>query len=431
MTEKLLQYIWKHQYFNKNDLVTDGGTTEQLQILSPGTYNTDQGPDFREARVKIGDRIWAGNVELHVMASDWHKHKHQHDPNYVSVVLHVVWENDLPFTDYEPAIISLAPRVSKLLLQQYEEWMMSPSFIPCSSQLVSVPDLVWIKWKERLLIERLEKKTKGIYDYLGSNKNHWEEVFWWLLAKNFGITVNRDVFELVARSLPVNIIGKHKNQIHQLESLLFGQAGLLNGRFTEAYPVMLKKEYQFLKKKYGLNPVFAPVHFLRMRPVNFPSIRLAQLAMLLFQSEHLFSKILSVDHLSDLRKMFDITANDYWHYHYRFEETTAYQPKKLGAQMTDNIIINTVVPIVFAYGHYHQDIATKDKVLHWLDMMNAEKNRITTRFYSFGIRCENAFDSQALYELKSKYCDEKRCLECAVGNSILKRPEGTQVRQSG
>src|SRR5688572_11162228 len=275
MTEKLLQYIWKHQYFNKNDLVTDGEMPEQLVILTPGIYNTDQGPDFREARIKIGERIWAGNVELHVMASDWHKHKHQDDPNYVSVVLHVVWENDQPPTNYEPAIISLAPRVSKFLLQQYEEWMMSPSFIPCSSQLVSVPDLVWTKWKERLLIERLEKKTISIYDHLGSNKNHWEEVFWWLLARNFGITVNRDVFEMVAQSLPVNIIGKHKNQIHQIESLLFGQAGLLNARFTEAYPAMLKKEYLFLKKKYALKPVFAPVHFLRMRPVNFPSIRLA------------------------------------------------------------------------------------------------------------------------------------------------------------
>ena len=168
-----------------------------------------------------------------------------------------------------------------------------------------------------------------------------------------------------------------------------------------------------------------------MRPVNFPSIRLAQLAMLLFQSEHLFSRVLTVEHLSELRKMFSITANDYWHYHFRFEETTTYQPKKLGQQMIDNIIINTVVPIVFAYGHYHQDPAIKDKVLHWLDIMNAEKNRITTRFYSFGIRCQNAFDSQALYELKTKYCDEKRCLECAVGNSILKRPEGVLIKGPG
>jgi len=421
MTEKLLQYIWQYQYFNKNDLQTEGLHPEPFQIISPGIYNTDQGPDFNEARIKIGKEIWAGNVELHVKASDWVKHKHQEDPNYISVVLHVVWENDLALSDYHPPIVSLSERVSKLLLQQYEEWMMSPYFIPCSSRITSVPDLVWMKWKERLLVERLEKKTWAIYEYLNTSRNHWEEVFWWLLAKNFGITVNRESFELLARSVPLNLIAKHKNQIHQLEALLFGQAGLLSGKFTETYPAMLKKEYLFLKKKYSLTPIFAPVHFLRMRPVNFPTIRLAQLAMLLFQTEHLFSKLLSIDNLSDLRKLFDITANDYWHYHFRFEETTAYQPKRLGSQMIDNLIINTVVPVVFAYGHYHKDDLMKDKVLHWLDLIASEKNRIITRFYGLGIRCENAFDSQALYELKTKYCDEKRCLECAVGNSILKK----------
>jgi uncharacterized protein DUF2851 len=435
MTEKLLQYIWQHQYFNKNDLFTDGDTKEPFQIISPGIFNTDQGPDFKEARIKIGPHTWAGNVELHVKASDWQKHKHDDDPNYVSVVLHVVWENDLAntaatdiavigpqvsVTDHRAPVFALAHRVSKLLLQQYEEWMMSPSFIPCGSRVNTIPDIVFSKWKERLLVERLEKKAFQIYHLLESSKNHWEEVLWWLLAKNFGITVNRESFELLARSLPLTLIGRHKHQIHQLECLLFGQAGLLSGKFTEAYPLMLKKEYLFLKKKYALKPIFAPIHFLRMRPVNFPTIRLAQLAMLLFTSEHLFSKLLAVERLDELREMFDITANDYWHYHFRFEETTAYQPKKLGQQMIENIIINTVVPIMFAYGHYHKDERSRDRVFHWLDMMHAEKNRITSRFYALGVRSQNAFDTQALYELKTRYCDERRCLDCAVGNSLLK-----------
>jgi len=422
MTEKLLQYIWQQQYFNKNDLYSEGLSPESIQIVSPGIYNVNQGPDFKEGRIRIGQQTWVGNIELHVKASDWDRHKHQVDPNYVSVILHVVWENDLAGTNHLLPMISLAPRVPKLLLEQYEEWMMSPSFIPCGSQITTVPELVWIKWKERLLIERLQEKTTEIYADLNVNKNHWEETLWWLLAKNFGITVNREAFTLLAKSVSLNLISKHKNQIHQLEALLFGQAGLLAGKFTETYPLLLKKEYHFLKKKYSLKPIFAPIHFLRMRPVNFPTIRIAQLAMLLHQSEHLFSKMLEVEHLSDLRRIFDVTANDYWHYHYRFEETSAYLPKKLGAQMIDNLIINTVAPLVFAHGLYHDDEKMRDKVLHWLDMIAAEKNRITNRFYSIGIRCENAFDSQALYELKTKYCDSKRCLDCAVGNSILKRP---------
>ena len=264
MTERLLQYIWQHQYFNKSELFTDGQFTELLQIISPGVFNTDQGPDFSEAKIRIGQNTWNGNVELHVKASDWHKHKHQEDANYKSVVLHVVWENDLADAVYQPPILTLAPRISKFLLEQYEEWMMSPSFIPCSRHISAVPEIIWSKWKETLLIQRLQEKTRLIYEYLDASKNHWEEVFWWLLARNFGITVNREAFELVAKSLPLSLIAKHKHQIHQLEALLLGQAGLLNGKFTEAYPAMLKKEYTFLRKKYQLKSIFAPVHFLRM-----------------------------------------------------------------------------------------------------------------------------------------------------------------------
>jgi hypothetical protein len=420
MTEKLLQYIWQFQYFNKHQLVTESEYPESFQIISPGNFNTDQGPDFQEARIKIGQQIWIGNVEIHVLASDWIRHGHAQDPNYKNVVLHVVWENDLAAPVCQLPMLVLNHRVPKLLLQQYEEWMMSPSFIPCGSRISTTPDIIFLKWKERLLIERLQRKTRLINTYLETNKNHWEEVFWWLLARNFGITVNGESFEAMARSIPIVLMAKHKNQIHQLEALFFGQAGLLGARFTEAYPMMLKKEYLFLKKKYGLKPIFLPVHFLRMRPVNFPTVRLAQLAMLLHRSEHLFSKVLAIENLSDLREMLNLTANDYWHYHFRFEETAAYQPKNLGSQMIDNIIINTLVPIVFAYGHFHAEPGYKDKVLHWLEMMAAEKNRISSRFFAFGIKAENSYDTQALYELKSRYCDEKNCLSCAVGNYLLK-----------
>jgi hypothetical protein len=422
MTERLLQYIWQYQYFNKTELVTEGRVSQEVYVIAPGIYNTNQGPDFSEARIRIGEEVWAGNVELHVKASDWERHKHEFDSNYQSVVLHVVWQNDLKSETYFPPMMSLESRVPGHLLQQYEEWMMSPSFIPCGNRLSTVDELVWIKWKEWLMVERLEQKKSVLYQYLEESNNHWEEVLWWSLAANFGATVNRESFGLLARSLPLKLLAKHKSQIHQLEALLFGQAGLLSGKFLESYPVMLKKEYTFLKRKYSLKPIFAPIHFLRMRPVNFPTVRLAQLAALFHVTEHLFSSLIEVDKLTDLRKLFNITANDYWHYHFRFEETTAYSPKHLGAQMIDNIIINTVVPLVYAYGRHHKNDILTDKVFHWLDITGAEKNRITSRFYACGIHCSNAFDTQALYQLKSHYCDHKRCLECAAGNAILKRP---------
>ena len=423
MTEKLLQYIWHQQYFNKEHLQTEGYASQPVQVLAPGNFNTNQGPDFLEGRIKIGAQTWVGNIELHVKASDWDKHGHETDANYQSVVLHVVWMNDLPGGVYFPPMVSLESRVSRLLLQQYQDWMMSPAFIPCGGRITDVKELVWTKWKERLVVERLEYKTAAVYAYLKDANNHWEEVLWWKLAVNFGITVNKEVFGLMAKTLPVTMIERHKSQIHQLEALLFGQAGLLAPKFTEAYPVMLKKEYLFLKKKFGLKPVFAPVHFLRMRPVNFPTVRLAQLAALIHQTDHLFSKLLAAGQVVELRKLFDVTANDYWHYHYRFEETTPYMPKRIGSQMIDNIIINTVIPIIFAYGKYHSDELITDKVFHWLDILAAEKNRVTTRFYACGIRSVNAFDTQALHQLKTRYCDEKKCLACAVGNALLKRAE--------
>ncbi|RYY23863.1 MAG: DUF2851 family protein [Chitinophagaceae bacterium] len=423
MTEKLLQFIWQQQYFNKDNLCTEGFASQALQVLTAGTLNMNQGPDFLEGRIRIGAQVWAGNIELHVKASDWDKHGHENDANYHSVVLHVVWINDLPESVYYPPMLSLESRVSRWLLQQYQEWMMSPSFIPCGSRITDVKELVWSKWKERLVAERLESKMTGVYTHLKEANNHWEEVLWWMLAVNFGITVNKEVFGMMAKTLPITLVERHKSQIHQLEALLFGQAGLLTPKFTEAYPLMLKKEYQFLKKKFALKQVFAPVHFLRMRPVNFPTVRLAQLAALINQSDRLFSRLLIAGQVAELRKLFDVTANDYWHYHYRFEETTPYMPKRIGAQMIDNIIINTVIPLVFAYGRYHRDEMITDKVFHWLDILAAEKNRVTSRFYACGIRSVNAFDTQALHQLKTRYCDEKKCLACAVGNALLKRME--------
>lgn len=416
MTERLLQFIWQFQYFNKTELTTTG--EEFIQIIFPGQYNTNQGPDFTDAKIRIGKATWAGTVELHIKTSDWTKHNHQQDKNYNNVILHVVWEDDKAGNNVP--VLELKGRVSKILLQRYEELMNADSFIPCERSIHSVREIVWKSWKDRLLAERLLRKAATVDNYLQQNNYHWEETFWWLLARNFGMKVNAETFEAIARSVPVNILAKHKNQVHQLEALLLGQAGLLEGKFTDDYPILLQKEYRFLQSKYRLKPVSLPLLFLRMRPGNFPTIRLAQLTMLVYESVHLFSKVKEAGSVKDIRQWFDVNANDYWHYHYRFDEVSAFKKKKLGETMIDNIIINTIAPVLFAYGSYHKEQQYKDKALQWLESTAAEANNITKGFQRMGVDIRSAFDSQALIELKNEYCTKKRCLDCGVGNALLK-----------
>ena len=421
MKEKLLQYIWQFQYLNKNELAAVNG--EPLQIIHQGNFNTSQGPDFSEARIKIGNTIWAGNIELHIKSSDWNLHNHSSDKNYGNVVLHVVWQHDKEIKDAAEnnlPTLELQSRVSKLLLNKYEELMNAPSFIPCEKQIHSINELTLTSWKQRLLAERLETKSAIIFEFLQQNNFHWEETFWWLIAKNFGIKVNSESFEKIARSIPVSILAKHKNQIHQLEALLFGQAGLLENNFEEDYPLMLQKEYRFYKKKYKFEQPHVQLFFLRMRPANFPTIRLAQLATLIHKSSHLFSKIIEIVSIAEIKQLLNITANDYWHYHYVFDETSAFKKKKLGEQMMNNILINTVVPILFAYGLHHNEEKYKEKAITWLEEIAAEKNVITKGFETLQFSNKNSFDSQAYIQLKNEYCNNKRCLECSIGNSLLK-----------
>lgn len=421
INEKLLQFIWRFQYFNKQQLTTVDG--EPLQIIHPGLFNTNQGPDFLEAKIKIGNTTLAGNIELHILSSDWDLHKHSADDNYSNIVLHVVWINDVVIKDAASATLpalELHSIVPKLMLQQYVYLMNAQGFVPCEDQLPVLNEIAWSSWKERLIAERLQRKSTIIFTYLQQCNNHWEEVFWWLLARNFGIKTNAEIFENIARSISVNILAKHKNQIHQLEALLLGQAALLNNDFEEDYPQLLQKEYRFLKKKYQLNTYNAQPAFLRMRPANFPTIRLAQLAVLVHQSSHLFSKIKELATVDEVKNLLNITANDYWHYHYRFDEAGVYQPKNLGAQMIYNILINTVVPVLFCYGVYSKEQLYKDKAIEWLMLIAPEQNNITKAWKQKGVLNNNALHSQALLELKKNYCDERLCLNCAVGNKLLK-----------
>ena len=423
MTERLLQFIWQFQYFNKNELVTADG--DPVQVINPGLFNTNQGPDFLDARLMIGGATWAGTVELHVKSSDWMRHCHQDDQNYTNVILHVVWENDGRQNNIP--VIELKSRIAKVLLQRYEELMHSTSFIPCEKNINGIRDISWKSWKERLLTERLLRKSAMAKTFLIQNEFHWEETFWWLLARNFGMKVNADSFENIARSIPLGILAKHRHQIHQLEALLFGQAGLLDEQFDRAgsspdcdYLVLLQREFRFLQQKYNLRQVQTPFHSLRMRPGNFPAVRLAELAMLVYGSSHLFSKIKESGSAKELRRYFEVTANDYWHYHYHFREASSFKPKRVGVAMADNIIINTVAPLLFTYGSYHKKSSYQDKAIQCLVELPPEKNAITEGFNELHVENKNAADSQALIELKNEYCNKRRCLECSIGNAILK-----------
>jgi len=418
MTEKLLQFIWGFQYFNKNELLLDSG--ERLQILYPGRHNQHQGPDFLEAKIKIEETTLVGNIELHVHATDWFKHAHASDANYASLILHIVWQNDGPPAFENCPTLSLNNRVPKLLLEQYQNLMQSSLNLPCEKLLSQVNGMVWTSWKQRLLVERLQRKSAVVEQYLQKANQHWEEICWWMIAKNFGAKVNAEAFEAMAQSISVNTLAKHKNQIHQLEALLLGQAGLLEVEFAEDYPKMLKKEYVFLKNKYHLERIHMPVHFLRMRPSNFPTIRLAQLAMLVKQSSHLFSKIKEMQSVHEAKETLAVTANDFWSYHYSFAEASSFKEKKMGTQMIENMIINSLAPLLFAYGYLRKEPDYQEKALKWLEDLPSEKNKITDLWENAGVENKRAFDSQSLIELKTQYCDTKRCLECAIGNSLLK-----------
>lgn len=416
MTERLLQYIWQFQYYDHHSLETTAG--EILQVVYQGMLNSNQGPDFLNGKIRIGETIWAGSIELHILSSEWHDHKHSADKNYDNVILHVVWKQDDEQTLKFP-VFELYHRVPGILLKRYQQLMMNRSFIPCQDDISSTPALILASWKDRLLAERLEQKSKLIEDYLQQNKGNWEETFWWMLARNFGTPVNCEAFEELAKSVPVNVLVKNKSSLIAIEAILFGQAKLLNRNFADAYPVMLKKEYAFLQKKYSLKQIFTPVHSLRMRPANFPCVRLAQLAALISGSHQLFSLIKETDDVTQIIKCLSATANDYWHYHYQFDEMTAFKMKVMGAQMISNIIINTVIPVLFTYAGYTQNANQKARALRWMQEMPPEKNKISLGFRKLGLHSDNAGDSQALLRLKTFYCNERRCLQCAIGNNLL------------
>ncbi|MET0634908.1 MAG: DUF2851 family protein [Chitinophagaceae bacterium] len=415
MTEQLLQFIWRFQYFNRNEL--SAVTGEKIMVVHPGMLNRDQGPDFANAMIHINGIRWVGNVELHLRTSDWRKHQHQDDRNYGNVVLHVVWKHDSMVNDIP--VLELHDRIPGLLFSKYEQLMRNQAYIPCNGNTSHLTALGWLSWKDRLLFERLERKASLIRSFNRANGNDWETTCWWMLARNFGYKVNADAFETMARSVDKRIIARQKNNIIRLEALLLGQAGLLGPPATDQYSQHLAAEYHLLSLKYGLTAIPVQVNFLRMRPRNFPSLRLAQLAMILHRFDNLQVRLLDTAVLRDMKYLLQVKASDYWDNHYRPGIRSAGASGKLGSFMAGNIIINTVVPLLFEYSTATGDERYGQRAIGWLQQLSRENNSLTDTLETFGFGQENAFDSQAVIELKSQYCDQRRCLDCAVGYSIL------------
>ncbi len=424
ITEDFLHYVWKFRLFERAGLITTDG--QELEVFSAGLHNHHAGPDFSNARIRIGDTTWAGNVELHISSADWQRHGHTGDGAYENVILHVVYTDDAPVIMPDGRrlpTLALRDRISPDLYARYHKLIFGEQqFIPCEASIARVDELTMSNWLSRILIERLEKKSTIVTDTLTHNRGDWEETFYQFLAAGFGFKTNALPFELLARSLPQIILAKHKNNPLQIEALIFGQAGMLAGDFTDDYPRQLKQEYLYLQHKHGLKPVEGHLwKFMRMRPQNFPTIRLAQFAALVIQSNHLFSKVLELKEADALRRLFtEIKVNDYWQNHYRFDAESKPATKSLGAASVDGLLMNSLALVLFAYGRQHKQSHYINRAIKLLESLPAENNHITAEFVNLGLRIKTAFDSQALLELKNNYCDYKKCLDCGVGNKILK-----------
>lgn len=420
MSEDFLHYLWKFKLFN-GELKTTGG--EPVQILKCGEHNTDSGPDFFNAKIKIGSTTWAGNTEIHLNASDWNNHGHQRDAAYKNIILHVVYEADAEIFDLNGnaiPVVELKNKFNAALWDQYERFLKSKDWIPCAKVIHSANDFIINNWLDRMLIERLEQKTILIDDLLKQNKNNWEETFYQCLARNFGFKLNALPFELLAKSLLLKYLGKHKNNLLQIESMLLGQAGLLEVKFKDAYPNDLKKEYDFLKNKFNLIPIEKHVwKFARTRPVNFPTIRISQFAMLIHQSSHLLSVILETKKAKSIFKLFDIETSDYWKTHYRFDKQGKKSDKRLGASSVENIMINTVVPFLFFYAKQKNLNNIQMRALDILEQLPAENNAIIRQWKQLNIKVASSYQSQALIQLKNNYCNQKKCLNCGIGIKLL------------
>lgn len=420
MTEAFLHYLWKHRLFDMNRLVADDGT--KVEVVKPGEHNHGSGPDFFNAQLRLDGLAWAGNVEIHIRSSDWHRHRHHLDPVYDSCILHVVYENDSPtlrMNGTKIPTIHINDRYPKYLMDNYLKLVSAHGWVSCDRRLPEMdPQTIHLQL-EKMISERLKQRAGQVIISLKGLKNDWEECFFQLLAKNFGFHDNALPFEMLARSLPLKILKREKG-LENAEALLFGQAGLLEKEINDPYHHQLHKLYLFYQTKYALKPIPGTSwKFMRLRPVNFPTIRIAQFADLMTRSNELFSKIIEADSMDTLLELIDCTASAFWNTHFHFNTPAESHVKKMGRSSLHSILINTIFPVLIAWGEYSGDHKMFEKVVEWMSHLPAEENTFIRQWHSVGVKARSAADSQALLQLKMNYCSEKKCLSCAIGNKLI------------
>ncbi len=432
MKEDFLHYVWNFRKLEVGQFFTS--EHESLHINNPGSPNVNSGPDFFNAQIELNGQVWAGNVEIHIKSSDWYAHAHERDPAYDNVILHVVWEHDAEvFRKNGTAIPTfiLKNHIPQNTLRQYLNlFSKGKKWINCESDLGKVDSFIMENWLERLYFERLQKRETLLRDELENSRHHWESLLFRMLCKNFGLKVNGESFFSIAKSIDYSVLQKCGPDRQQMEALLLGQAGLLDGEKEDWYFKTLKTEYEYLRHKFGLTTetVVAP-KFFRLRPPNFPTLRLAQLAMLYSEQANLFSKINAANTKREFYALFNICASDYWSKHYNFGVSSLERKKRITKSFVDLLILNTIIPIKFCYARWHgNDVA--EEILKLASEIAPEENIVVKKFNSLRNSAANAYQSQALLQLKTDYCDKNRCLQCAMGNSILNPKEQTGLNPS-
>ena len=420
--EQLLHYTWKHKIFPLHELRTTDG--RRVEVLNPGTPNTDAGPDFTGAKVKIGDVVWVGNVELHLRTSDWFRHRHDTDAAYENIILHVATHVDRTLhypdgTEIPQLQLPIPPHVS----ENYETLSQNDSQPRCKSVVSELPVLTIHNWMTSLTLERFEERARQIMARREALGKNWEDTLFVTLARNFGFGINGDAFEQWAQSIPMSAVAKHRDDLFQIEAIFFGQAGLLDDPGHDDYYLRLQKEYRYLRQKFSLTPIHPKVwKFLRLRPQNFPHIRIAQLAVLYYEQRLNLSRLIGMDGLGDLPPLLATHVSDYWRTHYTFDSQPTHPvSKQLSANSVGLIAINSVAPILFAYGKYKSDPALCDKAFGLWEQLKPENNSIIRSWAGAGITCDHAADSQALIQLHRHYCQPHKCLQCKFGYEYIRR----------
>lgn len=424
MKESFLHHIWQMQYFNKQNLQTN--LHEPVMIFNPGSYNTDSGPDFSNARIRIGSVEWVGSVEIHTLSSEWINHRHDEDEAYRNVILHVVWKMDKPIYRSDQSLlptIELRGLVAEELILLYRQLVNSSFSIPCKNSFPLVSPIARTMMMEKTMIARLDRKAQEIIHLLDKNGGNWEEVFYQMLCKSFGFKVNAAPFYQLAKALPIRIIQKHRDRPEVVEALMFGQAGFLESKKGDAYYLSLRKEYQYLAKKYAIEKDKLPKaqwKFLRLRPANFPTLRIAQLSAVLGCKGSLFSNVLEVKVKGDLSSFFSVPPSAYWQLHYQFSKKVNSSAHELGQSSLDSLMINLIVPFWAAYARRMDREEYMDRALNLLHQIAPENNKIIRLWTELGQAPDTAWQSQALIELFNSFCQQKNCLNCNIGAALVR-----------